>query len=101
MGEGLQLVTYKPLFSGPAVERVEELQFQRPPAEVELASADAERRAIRNGDQVTLKGADVTVTLRARVNRKLRVGVVRVANEHAGGLAGNVDVAPSDAEVTA
>ncbi|HEY2542362.1 MAG TPA: molybdopterin-dependent oxidoreductase, partial [Gaiellaceae bacterium] len=31
-GDGLRLVCYKPLFSGPAVERVEELQFQRPPA---------------------------------------------------------------------
>jgi hypothetical protein len=41
------------------------------------------------------------VTLRARVNRKLRAGVVRVPNEHAGGLTGNVDVAPAGAEVTA
>ena len=40
-GDGLKLVCYKPLFSGPAVERVEELQFQRPPAEVELAADDA------------------------------------------------------------
>ncbi len=101
VGEGLQLVTYKPLFSGPAVERVEELQFQRPRPEVELSGADAERREIRNGDRVTLKAGDVAVTLRARVNRKLRAGVVRVATEHAGGLTGNVDVAPAGAEVTA
>ena len=37
-GSGLQLVCYKPLFSGPAVERVSELQFQRPQAEVELSA---------------------------------------------------------------
>ena len=36
-GSGLKLVCYKPLFSGPAVERVSELQFQRPQAEVTLA----------------------------------------------------------------
>ena len=36
-GRRLQLVSYKPLFSGPAVERVPELQFQRPQAEVELS----------------------------------------------------------------
>jgi predicted molibdopterin-dependent oxidoreductase YjgC len=101
VGEGLHLVTYKPLFSGPAVERVEELQFQRPPAEVELSSADAERRGIKTGDRVTLKAGDVTVTLRARVSKTLRAGVVRLANEHSGGLTGNVDVAPAGAEVTA
>src|SRR5438128_2365290 len=42
-GDGLRLVCYKPLFSGAAVERVEELQFQRPQAEVELSRTDAER----------------------------------------------------------
>ena len=34
----LRLLRYRPLFSGPAVERVPELQFQRPAAEVELAA---------------------------------------------------------------
>ena len=53
---GLHLVCYKPLFSGPAVERIEELQFQRPSAEVELARADATARGIANGDTVTLSG---------------------------------------------
>jgi hypothetical protein len=32
------------------------------------------------------------VTLRARVNRSLRDGIVRVPQEHAGGLIGFVDV---------
>ena len=64
-GSGLQLVCYKPLFSGPAVERVSELQFQRPRAEVELSAADAERRGIATGDDVTLTGGGATVT-RAR-----------------------------------
>ena len=46
----LQLQRYRPLFSGPAVERVPELQFQRPEPEVELALDDAERRQIATGD---------------------------------------------------
>ena len=33
----LRLLRYRPLFSGPQVERVEELQFQRPAAEAALS----------------------------------------------------------------
>src|SRR5439155_10317211 len=51
-GEGLRLVRYRPLFSGPAVERVPELQFQRPAPEVELALEDAEARGIATGESV-------------------------------------------------
>ena len=42
----LTLRRYRPLFSGAAVERVPELQFQRPEAVIELAADDAERRQI-------------------------------------------------------
>ena len=97
-GEGLQLVTYKPLFSGPAVERVPELQFQRPQAEAELSRADAERRGIRTGDEVTLSTGGAAITLHARVSKGMRDGIVRVANEHAGELRGLVDVAPAGVE---
>ena len=91
-GDGLKLVCYKPLFSGPAVERVTELQFQRPQAEAELSAADAKSRGVENGEQITLTAGAHSVTLRARVNRSLRPGIVRVAQEHAGGLLGFVDV---------
>ena len=91
-GTGLKLVCYKPLFSGPAVERVKELQFQRPQAEAELSAADAKSRGIENGEQITLTAGAHSVTLRARVNRSMRPGIVRVAHEHAGGLLGFVDV---------
>jgi predicted molibdopterin-dependent oxidoreductase YjgC len=91
-GDGLKLVCYKPLFSGPAVERVKELQFQRPQAEAELSAADAKSRGIETGDEITLSGGAKSVTLRARVNRSLRDGIVRVPQEHAGGLIGFVDV---------
>jgi hypothetical protein len=41
---------------------------------------------------VTLTAGEQSVTLRARVNRRLRSGIVRVAEEHAGGLQGPVAV---------
>jgi NADH-quinone oxidoreductase subunit G len=91
-GEGLQLVSYKPLFSGPAVERVGELQFQRPPAEIELAAADARARGIANGAPVTVRSNGTSVELRARIAKNLRPGVARIAREHAGDLHGTVEV---------
>ncbi|HEY2541488.1 MAG TPA: molybdopterin dinucleotide binding domain-containing protein, partial [Gaiellaceae bacterium] len=91
-GDGLRLVCYKPLFSGPAVERVEELQFQRPPAEVELARDDAKKRGIANGATVTVSHNGTSVELRARIAKDLRAGVVRIAREHAGDLRGTVEV---------
>jgi predicted molibdopterin-dependent oxidoreductase YjgC len=90
---GLSLVRYRPLFSGPAVERIPELQFQRPEAEVELSELDARARGIRNGDAVSVSSNGTSVTLRARVTRELRDGVVRIAEENAGELQPTVEVA--------
>jgi NADH dehydrogenase/NADH:ubiquinone oxidoreductase subunit G len=92
VGEGLRLVSYKPLFSGPAVERVEELQFQRPPAEVSISRADARERGIADGMLVTVSHNGTSVRLVARIARDLRTGVVRIAREHAGDLRGTVEV---------
>jgi len=89
----LRLLRYRPLFSGPAVERTPELQFQRPPAEIELAATDAERRQIARGDLVTVRSNGSVLTLRARTDRRLREGVARVAEEHAGDLGATVEVA--------
>jgi NADH-quinone oxidoreductase subunit G len=91
-GKGLRLVRYKPLFSGPAVERVPELQFQRPEREVELSGKDAASRGIASGDTVRVTHNGTSVELRARVSRELRPGVVRIAAEHAGDLGGLVEV---------
>ena len=90
---GLRLVRYRPLFSGPAVERVPELQFQRPEAEVELAAADAEARGIAPGDTVTVRSNGTSIELRAHVNRRLRPGTARIAEEHAVGLHTTLEVA--------
>ena len=91
-GDGLRLVRYRPLFSGPAVERIPELQFQRPLPEVELAEPDARSRGIANGDEVTVRSNGTSVSLRARVTGDLRAGVVRIADDHAGELQPNVEV---------
>jgi predicted molibdopterin-dependent oxidoreductase YjgC len=88
----LRLLRYTPLFSGHQVERVPELQFQRPEREVQLSAIDADRRAIANGDTVTVRSNGTSVELRARVDRKLVEGVARVADEHAGDLHFDVEV---------
>jgi NADH-quinone oxidoreductase subunit G len=89
----LRLIRYRALFSGPAVDRVPELQFQRPPPEVELAPEEAEARKIRNGEPVTVSHVAVTRQLRARINPSVRPGIARIASEHAGELVGFVEVA--------
>jgi NADH-quinone oxidoreductase subunit G len=88
----LRLLRYRPLFSGPEVERVAELQFQRPAREAALSPEDAERRGIATGDSVTLRSNGTSVELRARVDRRLVTGVVRVADEHAADLHQAVEV---------
>jgi len=90
----LRLVAYRPLFSGAAVERTPELEFQRPAAEVQLSPADAKERGIRNGQAVTVSSNGTSVELRARIARDLADGVVRVAAEHAGDLHAAVEVKP-------
>ena len=91
LGE-LRLLRYRPLFSGPFVERVGELAFQRPPAELELSTEDAARRSIATGDSVVVRSNGTSVELRARINRSLVAGVARVADEHAADLHLHVEV---------
>jgi NADH-quinone oxidoreductase subunit G len=88
----LRLQRYRPLFSGPAVERVPELQFQRPAAEIELSADDAERRNVRDGDLVTVRSNGTSVQLIARLRRHLAAGTARVAEEHAVDLHRDVEL---------
>jgi NADH-quinone oxidoreductase subunit G len=94
-GDSLQVLRYRPLFSGVAVERVPELQFQRPEPEIELAYDDAQRRDVSTGDEVQVRSNGTSLTLRARVNRRLLTGIVRIAEEHAADLAATVEVTKS------
>jgi anaerobic selenocysteine-containing dehydrogenase len=89
---GLRLVAYRPLFSGPAVERVPELQFQRPEPVLEIAVDDAQARGIRPGDDVEVSFNGTSARLRARVSRTLPRGTVRAADEHVAELPPNVEV---------
>ncbi len=91
-GKGLRLLTYKPLFSGPAVERTPELEFQRRDGEVELAAADAKRLKIETGDKVTVSSNGTSRSLRARIARDLPAGTVRVPRADAAGLHDIVEV---------
>jgi NADH dehydrogenase/NADH:ubiquinone oxidoreductase subunit G len=91
---GLRLVAYKPLFSGPAVERTPELQFQRPDGELHISREDARSRSIRNGQTVTVSSNGTSVELRARIARDLSAGTVRVAAGDRGDLHDVVEVAP-------
>jgi predicted molibdopterin-dependent oxidoreductase YjgC len=94
-GRGLELVRYRGLFSGPAVERVHQLQFQRPLAEVEIAAADALERGIERGDAVRVGSNGTSRTLTARINRRLMAGVVRIEESHARGLDRTVSIDPA------
>jgi predicted molibdopterin-dependent oxidoreductase YjgC len=91
-GGPLRLTRYRALFSGPAVERVPELRFQRPDHTVELSPKDASVRGIENGDVVLVSSNGTSVELRARVNSRLVSGVVRAASEHVDGLEAGVEV---------
>jgi anaerobic selenocysteine-containing dehydrogenase len=71
---------------------VPELEFQRPVPEVQLTEHDAHARGIRNGDIVDVRSNGTTVSLRVRLTRELRNGVVRIPDEHAGDLQPLVEV---------
>ena len=84
---GLTLVRYRPLFSGPAVERVRELDFQRPRPEAELSEEDARktRDPERRRDHRPLE-RDVRHSCARASASELRPGVVRVPEDFAGEL---------------
>jgi predicted molibdopterin-dependent oxidoreductase YjgC len=91
---GLRLVAYRPLFTGAAVERTPELEFQKPDAEIQLSREDAKERGIKNGQTVTVSSNGTSVELRALIARDLQSGVVRVPRDHAGELHATVEVKP-------
>jgi NADH-quinone oxidoreductase subunit G len=90
----LRLNRYRALFSGPLVERVSQLQFQRPEPVIELAPEDASRRSIASGDVVTVLANGTSVELRARINKRLVAGAARAAEEHVRDLPDLVEVRP-------
>ena len=65
---------------------------ERPEPEIELSSQDATELGVEPGSAVQVRSNGTSVELRARVNRKLATGVVRIAAEHATGLGTHVEV---------
>jgi NADH dehydrogenase/NADH:ubiquinone oxidoreductase subunit G len=92
-GSGLRLLRYRPLFSGPAVERTPELAFQRPAAEIELSPADARARGITAGAEVSVSSNGTAVRLSARLALDLPEGNARIPYDVAAGLQEFVEVA--------
>ena len=90
----LRLTRYRALFSGSAVERVPQLQFQRPEAVIELSPEDAQKRSISAGETVTVLANGTSVELRALINRRLVAGAARAAEEHVRDLPDLVEVRP-------
>jgi NADH-quinone oxidoreductase subunit G len=90
---GFALARYRSLFSGAAVERIPQLQFQRPLPEIELPAAWARAHGIRTGDRVLVSSNGTSRELAAKLSRRLLPGVVRLADEHAEGLASAVEIA--------
>ncbi len=77
-GEGaLQVVAYRPLISGPAVERAERLRFLQPD-EIVLAEADAIRLGLADGQRVTVTHPGGRTSGPLHVSRTLAAGAVRV-----------------------
>jgi NADH dehydrogenase/NADH:ubiquinone oxidoreductase subunit G len=94
--KGMRLVHYRPLFSGPMVERVQNLQFQRPSGEAGLSRDDAERLGVLDGTQVSLRTNGTSARLRAHVRRELGAGLVLVPEGAADDLSeGPVEVEPA------
>ena len=91
-GGPLELIRYRALFSGPVVEHVPELAFQRPLREVEISAEDADRRGVADGDEVVVRSNGSSVRLCARINAALLPGAVRIAAEHCSELALGVQV---------
>jgi anaerobic selenocysteine-containing dehydrogenase len=74
--QGLFALGRRPLYSGPAVARTEQLAFQRRD-EIVLAREDALRLGIAEGAAVTVHHAGGTTTGSARLSRTLAPGAVR------------------------
>jgi NADH dehydrogenase/NADH:ubiquinone oxidoreductase subunit G len=91
-GNGLRLLTYRPLFSGAAVERTPVLEFQRAGAEIDLSPPDARARRIAAGDAVNVSSNGTSLILRARIAHDLAAGSVRVPSNVAAGLHEHVEV---------
>ena len=73
----MRAAVFRPMFSGPAVERSEHLAFQEP-REIVLNRSDAQRLGIAAGQELVVRAGDIEVRGPARLSRALDAGAVRV-----------------------
>ncbi|MDX6570682.1 MAG: NADH-quinone oxidoreductase subunit [Gaiellales bacterium] len=73
----LQVVAYRPLISGPAVERAERLHFLQP-HEIVLAHADAQRLGLNEGQQVLVVHEGGRTSGPLHISRSQQTGAIRV-----------------------
>ncbi|HWM63097.1 MAG TPA: NADH-quinone oxidoreductase subunit NuoG [Solirubrobacterales bacterium] len=76
-GEGAPLVlgTYRDLWAGPITELNPPLKFLAPQQRIEVSLADAERLALRNGEQVEVAQNGTTVLAKVAITERIQEGV--------------------------
>jgi anaerobic selenocysteine-containing dehydrogenase len=73
----LQVVAYRPLISGPAVERAERLHFLQP-HEIVLAHADAQRLGLSEAQQVLVVHEGGRTSGPLHISRSQQTGAIRI-----------------------
>ena len=86
VADGLRVIRYRPLFSGPVVDRVPEVEFQKADHEVGMNPADARERGVIDGDMVTVNSRGNFHRFKARIVRDLPAGTVRLSTYAEGDL---------------
>ncbi len=71
---GLLLGTYRDLWASPVTELNPPLHFLTPRQRLEIATADAQRLAIADGDQVTVRSNGASVSAQAAVRERIEAG---------------------------
>jgi predicted molibdopterin-dependent oxidoreductase YjgC len=73
-GNGVALGTYRDLWAGEVAERSPALRFLVPSQTLELATADAGRLGVSEGDEVDVSSNGTSVRARVRVHERMRDG---------------------------
>ncbi len=72
--EALSLGTYRDLWAGPISELNPPLHFLQPTQRVELSPPDAERRGLRQGEEIAVRGTDSSVRARVAISERMPEG---------------------------
>ena len=99
---GVQIGAYRDLWAAEVTDRSPALRFLRPRQTIELAPADADRLAIRGGDEVDVRSNGTSVRARVAIRERVRPGsgyLIEGLGDLAGTLIGEVvEIAPAAGE---